>query len=114
MVRNLRLHLALGLALLAAQISVQAAAQTFPAKPVTIVVSLAAGSGMDTLVRLYADRLQESLGKPVIVENKPGAATMIATASVANSPPDGYTLLVATSSAMAINPVLYKKINYDP
>jgi tripartite-type tricarboxylate transporter receptor subunit TctC len=114
MSRNLRLHLALGLALLGAQLSVRAAAQTFPTRPITIVVSLAAGSGMDTLVRLYAEKLQESVGKPVIVENKPGAATMIATASVATAPADGYTLLVATSSAMAINPVLYKKINYDP
>jgi tripartite-type tricarboxylate transporter receptor subunit TctC len=101
------------LALAATQLSLPALAQPYPSKPVTIVVSLAAGSGMDTLVRLYADRLQEALGKPVIVENKPGAALMIAAAAVASAPPDGHTLLVSTSSAMAINPVLYKKINYD-
>jgi tripartite-type tricarboxylate transporter receptor subunit TctC len=77
------------------------------------VVSLAAGSGMDTLVRLYAEKLQEAFGKPFIVENKPGAALMLAAAAVASAPPDGHTLLVSTSSAMAINPVLYKKINYD-
>jgi tripartite-type tricarboxylate transporter receptor subunit TctC len=110
----LRLCLAGAFGLLAAHFCVPAAAQTYPSKPVTIVVSLAAGSGMDTLVRLYADKLQEALGKPVVVENKPGAALMIAAASVATSPPDGYTLLVSTSSAMAINPTLYKKINYDP
>jgi tripartite-type tricarboxylate transporter receptor subunit TctC len=89
-------------------------AQTYPARPITIVVPLAAGSGMDTIVRLYGDQLAQSLGKSVVVENKPGAATMLGTASVASAPADGYTLLVATSSAMAINPVLYKKISYDP
>lgn len=114
MLGSLRVSLLAVFGLLAAHFCVPAAAQTFPSKPVTIVVSLAAGSGMDTLVRLYADKLQEALGKPVIIENKPGAALMIAAAAVATSPPDGYTLLVSTSSAMAINPVLYKKINYDP
>lgn len=89
-----------------------ARAQTYPDRPVTIVVPLAAGTGMDALVRLYADKLQAALGKPVVVENKPGAALMLAAAAVATAPADGYTLLVSTSSAMAINPVLYKKINY--
>jgi tripartite-type tricarboxylate transporter receptor subunit TctC len=68
---------------------------------------------MDTLARLYAERLSQSLGKPVVVENKPGAATMLGTAAVASAQADGHTLVVATSSAMAINPVLYKKISYD-
>jgi tripartite-type tricarboxylate transporter receptor subunit TctC len=90
-----------------------ALAQDYPTKPITIVVPLAAGSGMDSLVRLYADKLQQSLGKPVIVENKPGAALMLAAAAVAVAPPDGYTLMVSTSSAMAINLLLYKKVNYD-
>ncbi|AXK80453.1 tripartite tricarboxylate transporter substrate binding protein [Pseudolabrys taiwanensis] len=89
-----------------------AGAQTYPDRPITIVVPLAAGSGMDALVRLYADKLQASLGKPVIVENRPGAALMLAASHVATAPADGYTLLVSTSSAMAINPVLYKKIPY--
>jgi tripartite-type tricarboxylate transporter receptor subunit TctC len=90
-----------------------AQAQNYPDRPITIVVPLAAGSGMDSLVRLYADRLQASLGKPVIVENKPGASLMLAAAHVATSPADGYTLLVSTSSAMAINLTLFKKVNYD-
>jgi tripartite-type tricarboxylate transporter receptor subunit TctC len=89
-----------------------ARAQIYPDRPITIVVPLAAGTGMDALVRLYADKLQAALGKPVVVENKPGAALMLAAAAVASAPADGYTLLVSTSSAMAINPVLYKKINY--
>jgi tripartite-type tricarboxylate transporter receptor subunit TctC len=88
-------------------------AQDYPTKPVTIVVPLAAGSGMDSLVRLYADKLQTALGKPVVVENRPGAALMLAAQAVATAPADGYTLLVSTSSAMAINPILYKKVNYD-
>ena len=90
-----------------------AQAQDYPTKPVTIIVPLAAGSGMDSLVRLYADKLQLALGKPVVVDNRPGAALMLAAAAVATAPADGYTLLVSTSSAMAINPVLYKKVNYD-
>jgi tripartite-type tricarboxylate transporter receptor subunit TctC len=96
------------------QAQAQGQAQPYPTRPITIVVPLAAGSGMDALVRLYADQLSKSFGQPVIVENKPGAALMLAAQNVANAPADGYTLLVSTSSAMAINPVLYKKINYDP
>src|SRR4029077_20293905 len=65
----------------------------YPNRPVTIIVPLAAGSGMDVLVRLYADRLAQSLGKPVIVENRPGASLMLAANAVAHAPPDGHTLL---------------------
>jgi tripartite-type tricarboxylate transporter receptor subunit TctC len=86
----------------------------YPNRPVTIIVSLAAGSGMDVLVRLYADRLSQSLGKPVIVENRPGASLMLAANAVAQAPPDGHTLLVSTSSAMAINLTLFKQVTYDP
>jgi len=90
------------------------AAQTWPARNITIIVPLAPGTGMDTLVRLYAERLSQSLGKPVIVENRPGAALMLGASALAKSAPDGYTLGVSTSSAMAINPTLYKQIAYDP
>ncbi len=69
---------------------------------------------MDVIARLYADKLSQSLGKPVVIENKPGAGTMLGTAAVANAAPDGYTLLVATSSALSINPTVYKQISYDP
>jgi tripartite-type tricarboxylate transporter receptor subunit TctC len=86
----------------------------YPDRPVTIVVSLAAGSGMDVLVRLYADKLQQSLGKPVVVENRPGASLMLAASAVAQAAPDGHTLLVSTSSAMAINLTLFKQVTYDP
>jgi tripartite-type tricarboxylate transporter receptor subunit TctC len=90
-----------------------AKAQGYPSRTVTIVVPLAAGTGMDALVRLYADKLAERLGKPVVVENKPGAALMLAASQVAAAAPDGHTLVVSTSTVMAINPVLYKKVNYD-
>jgi tripartite-type tricarboxylate transporter receptor subunit TctC len=102
--------LVLGLAL--GQIS--PARAEYPERPVTIIVSLAAGSGMDVLVRLYADKLSQSLGKPVIVENRPGASLMLAANTVANAAPDGHTLLVSTSSAMAINLTLFKQVTYDP
>jgi tripartite-type tricarboxylate transporter receptor subunit TctC len=86
----------------------------YPERPVTIMVSLAAGSGMDVLVRLYADKLSQALSKPVIVENRPGASLMLAANTVANSAPDGHTLLVSTSSAMAINLTLFRQVTYDP
>jgi tripartite-type tricarboxylate transporter receptor subunit TctC len=89
-----------------------AAYAEYPERPVTIVVPLAAGSGMDTVVRLYAEKLQASLGKPFVVENKPGAALMLAASYVARAPADGYTLMVSTSSAMAINAFVYKAIPY--
>ncbi|MBV8791513.1 MAG: tripartite tricarboxylate transporter substrate binding protein, partial [Pseudolabrys sp.] len=88
-------------------------AQDYPSRPITIIVPLAPGSGLDSVVRLYADRLQKSLGQPVVVENKPGAALMLAAQFVSTQAADGYTLLVSTSSAMAINLTLYKSVPYD-
>ena len=104
----------LGLAALALAAPAPAKAQTFPAKAINIVLPLAPGSGMDTIARLYAEKLQKVFGQPVIIENKTGAAFMLATQFVASAPPDGHTLLVATSGPMAINPSLYKQISYDP
>lgn len=103
---------AFGLAL-AALATGDARAQDYPSRNVTIVVPLAPGTGMDTLVRVYADELQKKLGKPVVIENQPGAALMLAAQNVARAAPDGHTLVVSTSSPMAINQALYKKINYD-
>jgi tripartite-type tricarboxylate transporter receptor subunit TctC len=89
-------------------------AQDYPTRPITIVVTLSAGTGMDVIARLYAEKLSQRLGKPVVIENKPGAGTMLGTAAVASAPPDGYTLLVATSAALSINPTVYKQLAYDP
>src|SRR5262249_20013241 len=105
---------ALSIAALALAAQSPAQAQSYPAKPITIMLPLAAGTGMDTILRLYGERLAQSLGKPIVVDNRPGASMMLATTAVATSPPDGYTLLVGTSGAMAINPVLFKQVGYDP
>jgi putative tricarboxylic transport membrane protein len=89
-------------------------AQTYPTKSITLVVPLAAGTGMDTIARLYSEQLSHTLGKPVVIDNRPGAAMMLAVTSVARSAPDGYTLGIASSGPLATNPVLYKRIDYDP
>src|SRR6267154_1011444 len=94
--------------------SAPARGEDYPSRAITIVVSLAAGSGMDAVTRLYAEKLSEAFGKPVIVENKPGAATTLAANQVATAHPDGYSLVVLTSIALSINPTLYKQLNYDP
>lgn len=89
-------------------------AQTYPSKPVRVVVGFAAGGSTDKLARLVAQRLSEELGQSVVVENRPGAAGNIAAEAVANAAPDGYTLFMATLSSQAINPHLYAKLNFDP
>jgi tripartite-type tricarboxylate transporter receptor subunit TctC len=115
MARIWRLGAALALSLAAlAGLRSPAGAQGYPSHNITIVVPLGAGTGMDIVVRLYADKLAQVLGKAVVVENKPGAATMLAATQVANAQPDGHTLVVLTSSALAINQHLYKQINYSP
>jgi tripartite-type tricarboxylate transporter receptor subunit TctC len=81
---------------------------------VTIVVPFAAGGGSDLLARLVAQHLEEKLGKPFIVENRPGAATTLAAMQVVRAAPDGYTLMQATSSTMAINVSMQKKMAYEP
>jgi tripartite-type tricarboxylate transporter receptor subunit TctC len=105
-------YVLLTLALLALQ--TPAPAQDFPSRTITIVVPLAPGTGMDIIARLYGEQLSQRLGKPVIVENKPGAGFLVATQSVLAAPPDGHTLLVAAPSNLAYNQVLYKQLPYDP
>jgi tripartite-type tricarboxylate transporter receptor subunit TctC len=101
-------------ALLGLAASAPARGENYPSRPITIVVSLAAGSGMDAITRLYAEKLSEAFRQPIIVENKPGAATTLAANQVAKAPADGYTLVVLTSIALSINPTLFKQLNYDP
>jgi tripartite-type tricarboxylate transporter receptor subunit TctC len=82
-------RLVLGIALaLAACAHSPASAQSYPTKAITIVVPLAAGTGMDTIARLYGEQLAQALGKPVIVDNRPGASMMLATVAVASAPAD--------------------------
>ncbi|MHC2430930.1 tripartite-type tricarboxylate transporter receptor subunit TctC [Bradyrhizobium elkanii] len=84
----------------------------YPDHIVKIVVPFAPGGGTDVVARTLAQEMQKDLGVTVIIENKPGAGTIIGTQSVATSPPDGYTLLMATF-ANAVNPSLYSKLPYD-
>ena len=86
----------------------------FPNKPIKIVVSVPAGGGVDTVTRIVADGLQKRLGQPVVVENRAGAAGNIAGEYVSTSEPDGYTLIAAQPAPLTINPLLYKKMNFDP
>ena len=89
-------------------------AQDYPSRTITIVVPLAAGTGMDIIARLYGDQLSKSLGKPVIIENKPGAGFFAATQAALAAPADGHTLLVAAPSTLSYNQTLYKQLPYDP
>ncbi len=88
-------------------------AETYPTRPLTIIVALAAGTGMDTIVRLYGQELSRRLGQPVVIENRPGAAGLAAMEGMLKAPADGHTLGAATSSALAIRPALFKKLPYD-
>ena len=93
--------------------SAVARADTYPSKSITIMPLLAAGTGLDVTVRLYAEQLSQSLGKPVVVENKPGSAGLAGIAALKAAAADGYTLIVATSAVMAIRPTLLKSAPYD-
>ncbi|MFL5041491.1 MAG: Bug family tripartite tricarboxylate transporter substrate binding protein [Xanthobacteraceae bacterium] len=91
-----------------------AAAQDYPVRPVTIVVPYTPGGSTEIMSRLVGQKLEEKLGKPVLIEMKPGAGTVIGASAVAKSVPDGYTLLMATPTPMAINVAIYKNLPYDP
>ena len=91
-----------------------AAAQDWPTRTVRIIVPFGAGATPDTIARLIADRLQQKLGQPFIVENKPGASGMTGTDAVAKAEPDGYTIGVSIGGPLAINTLLFSKMPYDP
>jgi tripartite-type tricarboxylate transporter receptor subunit TctC len=105
------LHLAAGAAALPA-VSRVTWAQTYPSRPVRIIVGFAPGGATDIMARLMGQSLSERLRQPFVIENKPGAATNIATEAVVNAAPDGYTLLVVTS-VNAINASVYEKLNFN-
>ncbi len=110
---NMRFCLSALIALLVLA-AVPASAQQYPSRPVTIVVPFAAGGGSDLLARLVAQKLEEKFGKPFIIENRPGAGTTLAAMQAVRSTPDGYTLMQATSTTMAINVTMSKKMPYEP
>src|ERR1700694_2637484 len=104
-----------GIALTATAIasaSAQEDPSKYPSRPIHIIVGFAAGGGHDIIARVFGQKLSESFGQPVIVDNKPGGGAIVATEYVAKSPPDGYTLLMS-ASGISINPAVYARLPYD-
>ena len=89
-------------------------AQTYPTRPITMIVPFAPGGPADVLGRLVGQKMAEDLGQPVIIENRPGANAIIGAQAVAKAKPDGYTILLAIDGALVMNPFLYEKLSYDP
>lgn len=114
--RRARLLVALPAAVIAVEAvtSGPAGAQDYPVRPVTLVMPYPPGGGTDFVGRLLAQRLEQKLGQTVVLEYRPGAASAIAATYVSRQPADGYTILYATSTTMAINVSVHKKLNYDP
>ncbi len=103
-----------GLAATLATTPAAAQGPSFPERPIRLVVPFAAGGATDVLGRLLAVGLGEKLGQSVVVENKPGASTVIGAAQVAKAAPDGYTLLLAASTTLTLNPAIRQNLAYDP
>lgn len=91
-----------------------AAAQKYPAKPITVIVPQAAGGANDTIARVVAQKLSEQLGQSVVIENRVGAGGNVGTAAAAKARPDGYTVMITADSAQVINPFLYQSTGFDP
>jgi tripartite-type tricarboxylate transporter receptor subunit TctC len=89
-------------------------ADTYPSRPIKLVVGYSPGGGNDLIARIVAAKMQDKLGQPVLVDNKPGAQSIVAAELVAKAPADGYTLLMAPSGLMTVNPAVYAKLNYSP
>jgi tripartite-type tricarboxylate transporter receptor subunit TctC len=110
----MRLLRRLSLALLFAALGVTAAAaQTYPSRPIRLVVPFAAGGPADFLGRVLGQKLGETLGQQIVVDNRPGANTILGAQAVARADPDGYTLLMAIDGTLVMNPFLYSKLPYD-
>jgi tripartite-type tricarboxylate transporter receptor subunit TctC len=110
---SLRILLGLALAVGLPALACQAQTATYPDRPVKIVVGFAAGGGTDVAARVLAQKLSQTLGQSVVVENRPGASGMIAAEAVAKSTPDGYTLMMGTQTTLAVAPALYRKFSID-
>src|SRR5258705_6950914 len=90
------------------------AAAQYPARPVSLIVAFTPGGPSDVLARILGKKLEQLLGAPFVIENRPGAGGNVAAEAVAHAAPDGYTLLNGNNSILATNAALYKKINFDP
>ena len=108
------LHFFSGLALVSALMPQWALAQSYPQKPVKVVVAFTAGGTTDILARTVAQQLSEKLKQPFVIDNKPGAGGNLGTEMVVRSAPDGYTLIVNSVGPIAVNPTLYTKLPYNP
>jgi len=109
-----RLAVIAAAALAASAMAFNAAAEEFPSRIVRLIVPYPAGGGVDNLARPLAERLSRTWKQPVIIENKPGASTIVGSKSVVGSPADGYTLLFTTDSTITSNPFLFKNVGFDP
>lgn len=94
--------------------AIPASAQTWPQRPITLIVSQPAGASPDVMARMIAERMGKSLGQTVVIENKPGAGNVVGASAAARSAPDGYTLFFATSAALVTNPYMMKNLSYNP
>jgi len=105
---------ALALALAGSSCAGSALADDYPSRPVRLIVPYAPGGGADTVARIVARRVSDSIGQTVVIENRGGAGAIIGTEMVAKAEPDGYTLLLGQSGPISINPAVYKDLRYDP
>jgi tripartite-type tricarboxylate transporter receptor subunit TctC len=112
--RRQLLIVAAGSALGVAALSMPALGNTYPNRPVRMLVGFGAGGPGDVLARIYAQKLQQLLGSPIIVDNRPGAAQLVAIRALMSSPPDGYTIMLATGSGLVQAPGVYPDLPYSP
>ena len=112
--RGIGLALAAGVTALSFAVAPTIAAAAYPEKPISLIVPFPAGSGTDSVGRIFAEELSKELGQPIVVENKPGANATIAANYVARAKPDGYTLFVTTNTSHSAAPWLMKNVSYDP
>jgi tripartite-type tricarboxylate transporter receptor subunit TctC len=99
---------------LLAILPVAARAETFPSRPITVIVPFAGGSASDVVTRIMLDRMSKAMGQPIVVDNRPGAGGNIGTALGAKAAPDGYTWIASGSGPIAANKTLYRELGYDP
>jgi tripartite-type tricarboxylate transporter receptor subunit TctC len=112
--RSLRVAVAAALALSFCQIAAHAQDAAYPNRPIKMLVGFGAGGSTDVAARIMAQKMSEILGQTILVENRTGASGMIAAEDVAKSPPDGYTLMMASQTVLAVAPKLYRKVTIDP
>ncbi len=111
---NMQFQRLLVCAFAALAISTSACAQTYPTKPIKFIVPFAPGGGSDIIARVLAPKMTAMLGQQIVIDNRPGAGTIIGAEVAAKAPPDGYALFLGITGTMAINPSMYRKLPYDP